>query len=87
MGMERVMASSKLDRESAEFLDDMAKSMRPYEVSQSSLMNLCVRIVKRAVERGDLSLEPRRLQELLGTESRPGTRSRSDESGRPSTAV
>lgn len=72
MGIERVMASSKLDRESAEFLDDMAKSLRPYEVSQSSLVNLCVRIVRNSVQRGDLNLDPRSLQEFLGTESRPG---------------
>jgi hypothetical protein len=73
MGLERVMASSKLDREAAEFVDGWIRKLKPYEASQSSLINLGLRILGRLEATGKISLEPQALQELLGTESRPGT--------------
>lgn len=66
MGLERIMASSKLDVRNLEFLDEVARSLKPFEVSQSSLVNLCVGIVRRLSQRGEISLEPKSLQMLLG---------------------
>lgn len=70
MGVERVMVSSKLDRENAEFLDEIAANFKPYEVSQSSLVNTLLRVIRRLHYEGKLDLEPRALQALMGTESR-----------------
>jgi hypothetical protein len=73
MGIEKVMASSKLSVENAEFLDGWARRFRPYGVSQSSLMDLALRIVRRLEATGELSLEPPALQALLGTNGVPGS--------------
>jgi hypothetical protein len=73
MGLERTLVSSKLSPENVEFLSEMERSLKPYSVSQSSLLDLCIRIVRQLHRRGDLSLSPTALQELLGTEGRPGT--------------
>lgn len=62
------MVSSKLSEENTEFLYEIERNLRPYEVSQSSLVNLMVTIARRLYRRGDLNLEPQSLQELLGTE-------------------
>lgn len=75
MGVERVMVSSKLDRENAEFLDEIAANFKPYEVSQSSLVNTLLRVIRRLHYEGKLDLEPRALQALMGTETLPGRRS------------
>ena len=66
MGIDRTMVSAKLSRENVDFLDDRQRSLRPYEVSVSSLVNLCVRIVRELHAKGELSLEPEQLQKLLG---------------------
>lgn len=76
MGLERVMASSKLSPENAEFLDDVARSLRPYPVSQSSLVDTMVSIVRKLSRNGTVNLEPKALQELLGNEGRPGSEGR-----------
>jgi len=76
MGMERTMVSSKLSPENVEFLSDMERSLKPYSVSQSSLLDLCIRIVRQLHRQGKVSLQPEALQELLGTEGRPGTAER-----------
>jgi hypothetical protein len=76
MGMERVMASSKLSVENAEFLDEWERRLKPYKTSESSLVDLAVRIVRHLVARGELNLDPKALQELLGNESRPGAKGR-----------
>jgi hypothetical protein len=73
MGLERTMVSSKLSPENVEFLSDMERSLKPYSVSQSSLLDLCIRIVRHLHREGKVSLQPEALQELLGTEGRPGT--------------
>ncbi len=73
MGLERTMVSSKLSPENVEFLSDMERSLKPYSVSQSSLLDLCIRIVRHLHREGKVSLRPEALQELLGTEGRPGT--------------
>ena len=66
------MVSSKLSPENTEFLDEWSRQLKPLTVSQSSLVDLSVRIVRHLFMAGKLSLEPRALQEFLGTE---GTRS------------
>jgi len=73
MGLERTMVSSKLSPENVEFLSDMERSLKPYSVSQSSLLDLCIRIVRQLHRQGKVNLQPAALQELLGTEGRPGT--------------
>lgn len=73
MGLERTMVSSKLSPENVEFLSDMERSLKPYSVSQSSLLDLCVRIVRQLHRQGKVNLKPAELQELLGTEGLPGT--------------
>lgn len=75
MGLERTMVSSKLSEENSEFLYEIERNLRPYEVSQSSLVNLMVSITRRLYRLGDLNLEPKALQELLGTERLVGTES------------
>ena len=47
------------------FLDDWARRLRPFPVSQSSLIDLCVRIVRRLYAKGDISLTPEALRTLL----------------------
>jgi hypothetical protein len=69
LGLERVMASAKLSPENSEFLYEIERNLRPYEVSQSSLVNLAVTIVRRLYRLGDLNLEPKALQDLLCNES------------------
>ena len=76
MGLERTMVSSKLSPENVEFLTDMERSLKPYSVSQSSLLDLCVRIVRQLHRQGKVNLQPAEVQELLGTEGRPGTAER-----------
>lgn len=73
MGLERTMVSSKLSPENVEFLSDMERSLKPYSVSQSSLLDLCIRIVRQLHRQGKVNLQPAALQELLGTDGRPGT--------------
>lgn len=76
MGLERTMVSSKLSPENVEFLSDMERSLKPYSVSQSSLLDLCIRIVRQLHRQGKVNLQPAALQELLGTEGLPGTAER-----------
>src|SRR5437773_10018060 len=73
--VERTMVSAKFDDASLEFLDMWSRLQKPYAVSQSSLVNLAVSIVRKLVTNGTISLEPGRLQEFLSTESTNGTRS------------
>jgi hypothetical protein len=72
MGLERIMTSSKLDVRNMEFLDEVARSLKPFEVSQSSLVNICVGIVRRLTQRGQISFTPAGLQEFLGNEGTAG---------------
>ena len=67
MGLERKATSTKLSLDNYEFIDDMHHKLRPYEVSHSSLINLCVSIVRQLHVKGELSLEPEHLQKLLTT--------------------
>jgi hypothetical protein len=57
--------STKLSPENLDFLSKQRRSLRPYDISLSSLVNLCVRIVRRLHDRGELSLEPLQLQAQL----------------------
>jgi hypothetical protein len=68
MGVERITVSAKLSLENMEFLDELAHRLRPYEVSQSSLVNTLVRIVRQLEATGKISLEPKQLQTLLTTD-------------------
>ena len=68
MGVERTMVSAKLSPENIDFLDEQRRLLRPYEVSLSSLVDLCVRIVRELHGRGELSLEPKQLRTLLNAE-------------------
>jgi hypothetical protein len=74
MGLERMMVSAKISPENLEFLDQWGRHLKPHDVSQSSLVDLSVRIVRQLHLRGDLSLEPEALQDLLRTNSRPGVK-------------
>lgn len=65
MGIERMAISSKLSPENVEFLEQQKRALRPYDVSISSLINVCVRIVREMHARGELSLKPEDLQKLL----------------------
>ena len=66
-GKRAATVSARLDPENLEFLDERLLRLRPYDVSRSSLINLCVRIVRQLEARGDLSLEPEQLRKLLAT--------------------
>lgn len=57
--------TTKLSPENLDFLSNQRRSLRPYDISLSSLVNLCVRIVRRLYARGELSLEPLQLQAQL----------------------
>ena len=65
MARHRTLVSSNLSPENFEFLDAQRRALRPYDISHSSLVNLCVRIVRRLHARGELSLEPLQLQAQL----------------------
>jgi hypothetical protein len=65
MAHNRTVVSSILSPENFDFLNKQRRSLRPYDISLSSLVNLCVRIVRRLHARGELSLEPLQLQAQL----------------------
>jgi len=66
MGIERASVSTKLSPENIEFLDELIYRLRPYEVSQSSLVNTLIRIIRQLEAMGKISLEPKQLQATLG---------------------
>jgi len=70
VGVERKTVSAKLAPENSDFIADLKYKLRPYEISRSSLINLCVRIVRQLYTKGELSLEPEQLQKLLTTTDR-----------------
>src|SRR2546430_7588047 len=55
--VERTMVSAKFDDANLEFLDMWSRLQKPYAVSQSSLVNLAVSIVRKLVINGTISLE------------------------------
>jgi hypothetical protein len=65
MAVERAEVSTKLSPENFDFLNKQRRLFRPYDISLSSLVNLCVRIVRQLHARGELSLEPLQLQAQL----------------------
>jgi hypothetical protein len=65
VGLERAAVSAKVSPEIEEFLYEWAKGLRPYKVSSSALLEQCADIVRIMVRRGELSLEPKALQEFL----------------------
>jgi len=65
MSAERAEVSTKLSPENFDFLNKQRRSLRPYDISLSSLVNLCVRIVRQLHVSGQLSLEPLQLQAQL----------------------
>jgi len=65
MAVERAEVATKLSPENFDFLNKQRRLFRPYAVSLSSLVNLCVRIVRQLHARGELSLEPLQLQAQL----------------------
>ena len=65
MANDRTAVSTNLSPENLDFLIKQRRSLRPYDISLSSLVNLCVRIVRRLHGRGELSLEPLQLQAQL----------------------
>jgi hypothetical protein len=71
MGIERTLASAKLSSENIEFLEEWRRRLAPYDVSQSSLINLCVGIVRQLHAKGALRLEPKELQALFGFQPIP----------------
>lgn len=76
MGIERTAVSAKVSSEIERFLWEWSESLKPYEVSMSSLLQRCAEIVKVMVARGDLSLEPKALQEFLENGSNGGNGSK-----------
>ena len=65
MGLERASVSTKLSPENEEFLYEWLRSLKPYDISESALLNKCADIVRTLVGRGQLSLEPKKLQAFL----------------------
>ena len=65
MGIERQVVSSKMNAENLEFLAFLSEQIQPYEISLSSLINLCVSIVRTLFIKGEIALNPRALQVLL----------------------
>lgn len=57
--------SAKVSPEIEEFLYEWSKSLKPYNVSSSSLLERCAEIVMVMVKRGELNLEPKALQDFL----------------------
>ena len=68
MVVKRTAVSTKLSPETFAFLDKQRRFFRPYDISMSSLVNLCVRVVRQLHERGELSLEPLQLQAQLSVD-------------------
>lgn len=68
MGIERSMASAKYSPENMDFLREVERSLWPYEISQSSLMNSLLDILRRLHRKGDIDLTPAALQASLRTE-------------------
>jgi len=64
----------ELSPENIDFLDEQRRSLRPYDISKDSLVDLCVRIVRQLHARGKLSLEPEHLRTLLTTNRIGGQR-------------
>jgi len=65
MVVKRTAVSTKLSLKNFAFLDKQRRFFRPYDISMSSLVNLCVRVVRQLHARGELSLEPLQLQAQL----------------------
>ena len=65
MGIERTAVSAKISLENERFLYEWAELLKPYTISSSSLLDKCAEIVRVMVGRGELSLEPKALQEFL----------------------
>jgi hypothetical protein len=65
LGQERASVSTKLSAENEEFLYEWLRSLRPYDVSESGIVNKSLDIVRTLVRRGELSLEPKALQAFL----------------------
>lgn len=63
----------ELSPENIDFLDEQRRSLRPYDVSRDSLVDLCVRIVRQLNARGKLSLEPEDLRTMLTNDCRRQT--------------
>lgn len=76
MGQERTAVSAKVSAEIEEFLYEWSRSLKPYEVSTSSLLQRCAEIVRVMVRRGELSLEPKALQDFLENGSNGGKESK-----------
>jgi hypothetical protein len=68
MVVKRTAVSTKLSPQNFAFLDKQRRFFRPYDISMSSLVNLCVRIVRQLHVRGELSLEPLQLQAQLSVD-------------------
>ena len=71
MGIEKQLVSSKMRSENIEFLNWRVEVMQPYEVSFSSLVDLCVSIVRAQFMKGEIALGPAALQVLLRPKGLP----------------
>ncbi len=78
--MERETISAKHSPENIEFLEDWGREFRPYPISDSALVDLCVSIVRTLRRKGTISLEPGALQGLLSAE-RNGSKERNESTG------
>jgi len=65
VGIEKHLVSSKMRQENVEFLAFLSEQIQPYEVSISSLIDLCVSIVRSLFMSGEIALNPNALQVLL----------------------
>lgn len=68
MGIEKSMASAKYSPENMDFIREIERSLWPYELTQSSLMNSLLDILRRLHGKGDIDLSPAALQARLCTE-------------------
>lgn len=76
MGIERTAVSAKVSPEIEEFLFEWARQHRPYRLSSSEQLEKCAEVVMVMVRRGQLSLEPKALQEFLENGSNGGNESK-----------
>src|SRR2546429_2395344 len=81
VGIERTAVSAKISLENERFLYEWAELLKPYTISSSSLLDKCAEIVRVMVGRGELSLEPKALQEFLqnGSNGSNGSKTRNGE--------
>jgi len=76
MGKKSAVVSAHLSPENIEFIEDWYRQLRPHPISLSSLVDLCVKIVRKLHEQGQLESSPAALQKLFEHRPEPGRKAR-----------